>query len=174
MHHFIAVHLSGILQWYGQSHAITGLDALLVHLGLAVVKGCIAQSVSEGEQRFAFEVTVGAVAHVVVFKIGKVTVRSIESKRQASGRVIVAKQDIGHGCASLLTGIPCFEHCIQIFGFPGQCQRAARTYNEDNRFAGLLQSFQHFFLYAGQVDVSAVAFLETGKIHRHLLTFQCG
>ena len=85
-------------------------DGFIVQLTLlprlAIDEPRVAQAETEREKRLFLHVAIGAALHGVVLEGGQVARRLRERDRQLSRRRGVAEEDVGHGVAPFLAGIP--------------------------------------------------------------------
>lgn len=69
---------------------------------------------TERIERLVAEVAVCPSFHIIIFIVNQLAVRSIERKRELSGRVAVSIKYIGYGRTSFLTGVPCLKDGIAV------------------------------------------------------------
>ena len=112
--------------------------------------------------------------HVVVLEIGQVIHAAVEGDGKLAGGSHVAEEDVRDGQTALLARIPGLEDGVAGFGLGNQADGAAGEVHEDDLLAGVMQGLQEVALHLRELDVRAVAALEAGQLHRHLLAFQAG
>ena len=108
LHDFVACTHACVAHVYADGEGVVGGQGGGVELEVAVGEGGVAETVAEGVEGGTCEVAVGAVCHAVVGEGGQVADGLVEGDGEASGGVVVAKEDVGDGGSACLARIPCF------------------------------------------------------------------
>ena len=116
LHHLVAIHLAHIL------HRHLHIDLLLIllqHLGLAILKAGITQSVAKGIQRCTLEIHIGTpMTDVVIHHLWQVQDILHPRLSGSAGRVHLTHQHIHHTMSLLLRAVGHLQNCRQILVAP--------------------------------------------------------
>ena len=132
-----------------------------------VLEGRVTEAVSEGIQRIGghFHIVVAARILLVVIDRELAYVPG-NAHREASGRVVIAEEDVGEGRTAFAAGIPHREEGVGLLRGPVLVQRTAFHIYDDDRLAGGLDGPQEFVLQAQELQrgpVEAFAGLHVGN-----------
>ena len=120
------------------------------------------------------EIAIGATRHSVVKEVGQVGGAAIEGDRQFTAGVVVAKQHLGKGCATLFATIPPLEDSIARLQFGNHRDGRAGAVDKNDALTCLMECSQQLSLYLWQFDAGAIATLKTRFADTHLLTLKTG
>ena len=175
LHHFRAVAPSLVGDRHVEPHyGVACLSAQcpdLRHTPLAYLKVGVAQTIAEGEQGIG-EVAIGAPLHRIILVVGQLFGGAIERDGQFATGVAVTEEHVGHSRSALLPGIPHLQDGIARFRLGLQGNGRARTVDQYDALAGILQGPQEVALHLGQFYAGAVATAETFHTDGHLLALQ--
>src|SRR5580704_3905898 len=143
-------------------------------LKAVIVKGRVAEAVTERVEDVAFIVAIGSAGHCVVTEVGEVFDGGIECYGQAAGGVVVAEEYVRDGGSASLTRIPGFDDGGEMLVFPVDGDGAAIEHNQDDWFAGSDDGADQVLLDFGQVEAGAVAAFEAVDVDIHFFSLQSG
>src|SRR3954463_8323196 len=107
---------------------------------------------SEWIQRGALEETVCPPGHLVVVERRQIIHALVKRYRQATGRVVVAKQHVGDRRPGGLTRIPRLENRRYVCLRPVHRERAAVEQYKNRRLSKLGDALEQLFLRRRQID----------------------
>ena len=135
---------------------------------------------AEGIEHLATEFVVAAIAHEDAFTVANVLVAvrvvigvvggvlapgTFYGDGQVSARIGAAKEDVGNGCATLLTSIVCPKDGVGLL-LPRLHLYSASTIDDGNHGASCLRyGGQHLLVFARQVEAAVVSLALYAGVH---------
>ncbi|EGY01295.1 hypothetical protein AZA_88786 [Nitrospirillum viridazoti Y2] len=172
LHHLIPRHRAGVAHLGIHAQRLARLQRGGRQDRRGIGEGGVAQAMAEGVQRFASEVAVGPPLHAVILERRQAVHARVEGHRQAAGGVVDARQGLADGHAALLPGVPGVDDGVDMGGGPVHRQGRAVHQHQGHGLARGLDRLQQALLLRRHVQAGAVAALEAGNGHRHLLALK--
>ncbi|MBA7613193.1 hypothetical protein ES703_20438 [subsurface metagenome] len=96
----------------------------------------------------------------------------VKCNRKPTGRIIIAEQHIGDGCAGGLPWIPRFNDGGYLPVRPIYRNCTPVQEDQDDRYAKLVDSLDQLLLDSGQFQVKPITTFETFHFHLHFFPLQ--